>query len=166
MASGLDRPMDRDIRQRRRVRDLFQARIPWLSAAIVVCVVGFMSWATAKAVGESAGRRAARTRGSISYEDAVAASLRGEAVIVDARPRHERRQDPVPGGAIIAEGEVQPDSSTSAPGGMPEDLLESLRDVPLYVLRSGSIGARALGLRIAPDLRKKGYQVEFIKAKP
>ena len=160
----MDRPTDREIGQSRGLRKLFDARIPWLSTVIVACVVGLMSWATVKASRVSvAPRKVAWSHGSISYEDAVAVSLMGEAVIVDARTQEEREWSPIPGGAIAADLAAHTDFSTPAPGGIPESLLHSLQEVPIYVCCSTSKEARRYGLRLANVLRTRKYQAEVIR---
>ena len=146
---------DESAARRGGVRRLFHARVPWLSALLVACLVGVLSWAGGSFSKQDAKRRAGTwTRGSVTLEEAVTFSLRGEGVIVDARPEEERERGPVRGGAIVGE-----------PGGIQAILLESLREVPIYVLCSDARSARGRGLRLAKSVNDKGFRVEIIKAK-
>lgn len=70
----------------------------------------------------------------IGFQQAVADSLAGRAVIIDLRPAKAREQIPVPGSAILVPDESEsPDWDALAP------LLESLWGTPVYLIfpRSG-----------------------------
>jgi hypothetical protein len=111
---------------------IFDQRLPWASAAIVVLAVSVAAWLIPHhllGMPVPASRGLGYPARTVPFEDAVARSLAGEAVIVDCRELHEREQDPVPGGAIVI-----PLERSKRDWSAYHDLLESLEGVDVYVI--------------------------------
>ena len=161
-------PLEADVRDEESTgRRLFETRVPWLSTLLAACVIGLLSWAVGSFFEHiaTAGRKDPSSRGLVTLEEAVAASLRGEGVIVDARSREERERDPVRGGAILPDWAAPSDLPDAGPDGIPGALLESLQEVPIYLLCSPTIPARVRGLRLAKKLRDGEHKLILIRSK-